>query len=77
MRRWRAGPLEFGVGVVEGPACGEGTADVNLEGPAAGGVVAFIVADAAAAATPAGRAVGADARLGIQPEERGQKFGGG
>jgi hypothetical protein len=71
MRRWRAGPLGFGVEAAEGPACGECAAEDNLEGPAADGVMAFIVADTAVSATPAGSVVGADARLGIRPEQRG------
>jgi hypothetical protein len=79
MRLWRVGPLGPEVEAVEGPACGEGTAEDCLEGPATEGVVAFIVPDAATAATPAGSAVGADTRLGIQPEQnkRGQKISGG
>jgi hypothetical protein len=73
MRRWRVGPLGFEeeVEAVEGPASGEGAAEDNLEGPAAAEEVdAFTVIDAAAAAVGTPTAVGADARLGIQPTRR-------
>lgn len=74
MRRWRVGPLGFEeeVEAVEGPGCGEGMAEDNLEGPAAAEEVdAFTVVDAtAAAAVGTPTAVGADARLGIQPARR-------